>query len=157
MPRPDRYKSSISQSFYKVNISHLWALLSTFSRRRRLSSMHLKTMMNTSENGNLSTTGHLHWVIDQTPFFVFIFCLNIFLLSPQHSGTLWSSLRFTNCRRFILRRNFCSAAWLWVIFVLALFFSHLLLPFWWKQQVAKGKLSRFWVLSTSPSVDFLSQ
>ena len=41
--------------------------------------MHLKTMMNTSENGNLSTTGHLHWVIDQTPFFVFIFCLNIFL------------------------------------------------------------------------------
>ena len=36
-------------------------------------------MMNTFENGNLSTTGHLHWVIYQTPFFVFIFCLNIFL------------------------------------------------------------------------------
>ena len=36
-------------------------------------------MMNTSENGNLSTTGYLHWVIDQTPFFVFIFCFNIFL------------------------------------------------------------------------------
>ena len=35
--------------------------------------------MNTSENGNLSTTGQLHWVIDQTPLFVFMFSLNIFL------------------------------------------------------------------------------
>ena len=42
-------------------------------------SMDLKTMTNTSENGNLSTTGHLHWVIDQTPFFAFIFCFNVFL------------------------------------------------------------------------------
>ena len=40
-----------------------------------------------------------------------------FLLSPQHSATLLSSLRFTKCRRFILRQNFCSVAWLWVIFV----------------------------------------
>ena len=36
-------------------------------------------MMNISEHGNFSTLGQLHWVIDRTPFFVFIFSLNIFL------------------------------------------------------------------------------
>ena len=41
--------------------------------------MDLKTMMNISEHGNFSTSDHLHWVIYQTPSFVFIFSLNIFL------------------------------------------------------------------------------
>ena len=36
-------------------------------------------MMNISEHGHFSTSGQLHWVIDRTPFFVFIFSLNIFL------------------------------------------------------------------------------
>ena len=36
-------------------------------------------MMNISEHENFSTSGHLHWVIDQTPSFVLIFSLNIFL------------------------------------------------------------------------------
>ena len=36
-------------------------------------------MMNISEHGNSSTSGHLHWVIHQTPSFVLIFSLNIFL------------------------------------------------------------------------------
>ena len=44
----------------------------------------IKTIMNISEHGHFSTSGQLHWVIDQRPFFVFMFCLNIFLLSPQH-------------------------------------------------------------------------
>ena len=35
-------------------------------------------MMNISEHGNFSTLGQLHWVICRTPFFVFIFSLNIF-------------------------------------------------------------------------------
>ena len=39
----------------------------------------IKTMMNISEHGHFSTSGQLHWVIDQRPFFVFMFCLNIFL------------------------------------------------------------------------------
>ena len=41
--------------------------------------MDLKTMMNISEHGHFSTLGQLHWAIDQTPFFVFMFSLNIFL------------------------------------------------------------------------------
>ncbi|XP_044168334.1 trace amine-associated receptor 2-like [Acropora millepora] len=36
-------------------------------------------MMNISEHGHFSTSGQLHWVIDQRPFFLFMFCLNIFL------------------------------------------------------------------------------
>ena len=36
-------------------------------------------MTNISEHGNFSTSGHLHWVIDQTPSFVLIFSLNICL------------------------------------------------------------------------------
>ena len=36
-------------------------------------------MMNVSEHGNFATLGQLHWVIDQIPFFVFIFSFNIFL------------------------------------------------------------------------------
>ena len=36
-------------------------------------------MMNVSEHRNSATLGQLHWVIDQTPFFVFIVSLNIFL------------------------------------------------------------------------------
>ena len=36
-------------------------------------------MMNISEHGNFSTLGQLHCVIYRTPFFVFIFTLNIFL------------------------------------------------------------------------------
>ena len=36
-------------------------------------------MMNVSEHRNFATLGQLDWVIDQTPFFVFIFCFNIFL------------------------------------------------------------------------------
>ena len=39
----------------------------------------IKTMMNISEHGHFSTSGQLHWVIDQRPFFVFMFSLNIFL------------------------------------------------------------------------------
>ena len=39
----------------------------------------IKTMMNISEHGHFSTSGQVHWVIDQRPFFVFMFCLNIFL------------------------------------------------------------------------------
>ena len=35
--------------------------------------------MNISEHGHFSTLDQLHWVIDRTPFFVFIFSLNIFL------------------------------------------------------------------------------
>ena len=35
--------------------------------------------METSEHGNFSTLGQLHWVIDQTPSFELIFSLNIFL------------------------------------------------------------------------------
>ena len=35
--------------------------------------------MNISEHRYFSTFGQLHWVIDRTPFFVFIFSLNIFL------------------------------------------------------------------------------
>ena len=36
-------------------------------------------MMNISEHGHFSTSGQLHWLIDQTPFFVFMFSFNIFL------------------------------------------------------------------------------
>ena len=36
-------------------------------------------MMNISEHGNFSTSDQLHWVIYQTPSFVLIFYLNIFL------------------------------------------------------------------------------
>ena len=36
-------------------------------------------MMNISEHGNFSTSGHLHWIIYQTPSFALIFSLNIFL------------------------------------------------------------------------------
>ena len=36
-------------------------------------------MMNVSEHGNFATLGQIHWVIDQTPSFVLIFSLNIFL------------------------------------------------------------------------------
>ena len=35
--------------------------------------------MDISEHGNLSTSGQLHWVINQRPSFVLIFSLNIFL------------------------------------------------------------------------------
>ena len=41
--------------------------------------MDLKTMMNISEHGNFSTSDQLHWIIYQTPLFVLIFSLNIFL------------------------------------------------------------------------------
>ena len=43
--------------------------------------MDLKTnsMMNISEHRHFSTSDQLHWVIDQRPFFVFMFSLNIFL------------------------------------------------------------------------------
>ena len=88
------------------------------------SSVDLKTMMNVSEHRNFATLGQLHWVIDQTPIFVFIFYFNIFL---AFTATLWSTLRFTKCRRFILQQNFCSAAWLCLIFVLASWFSRFLL------------------------------
>ena len=36
-------------------------------------------MMKISKNGNFSTPGQLHWVVYQTPSFVLIFSLNIFL------------------------------------------------------------------------------
>ena len=36
-------------------------------------------MMNISEHGNFSTSDQLHWIIYQTPSFVLIFSLNIFL------------------------------------------------------------------------------
>ena len=36
-------------------------------------------MMKVSEHRNFATLGQLHWVIDQTPFFVLIFSFNIFL------------------------------------------------------------------------------
>ena len=36
-------------------------------------------MMNITEHGNFSTSGQLHWIIYQTPSFVLIFSLNIFL------------------------------------------------------------------------------
>ena len=36
-------------------------------------------MMNISEHGNFSNSSQLHWVIDQTPFFVLLISLNIFL------------------------------------------------------------------------------
>ena len=86
------------------------------------------------------------------------FLSTFFLLSRQYLATLWSSLRFTKCRQFILRQNFCSAALLWVIFVLAFLFSRFLLPFWWKSQVETGVfLSWLWVSLTSSSVGFLSQ
>ena len=35
--------------------------------------------MDISEHGNISTSGQLHWVIDQRPSFALIFSLNIFL------------------------------------------------------------------------------
>ena len=41
--------------------------------------MDLKTTMNISDHGHFSTSGQLHGVIYQTPFFVFIFALNVFL------------------------------------------------------------------------------
>ena len=65
------------------------------------------------------------WLIKHHSLYSF-FLSTFFLLSPQHSATLWSSLRFTKCRQFILRQNFCSAAWLWLIFALVLFFSRFL-------------------------------
>ena len=87
------------------------------------------------------------------------FLWTFFSLSPQHSATLWSSLRFTKCRRFILQQNLCSAAWLWLIFVLALLLSRFLLLFSWKSQVADGVLFSTWVslLWALPYGDFLSQ
>ena len=36
-------------------------------------------MMNISEHGNFSNSSQLHWVIDQTPFFVLLISVNIFL------------------------------------------------------------------------------
>ena len=36
-------------------------------------------MVNISEHGNFSNSSQLHWVIDQTPFFVLLISLNIFL------------------------------------------------------------------------------
>ena len=78
-----------------------------------------------------------------------------FLLSPQHSATPWSSFHFTKCRSFIFQQNFCSAAWLWVIFVLALLFTRLWLLFWCKSKGANGIfITWLWVLWTSSSVDF---
>ena len=41
--------------------------------------MDLKIIMNISEHGNFSNSTQLHWVINQTPFFVLTFSLNIFL------------------------------------------------------------------------------
>ncbi|XP_044169359.1 olfactory receptor 4D1-like [Acropora millepora] len=41
--------------------------------------MDLRTMMNISEHRHFSSFGQLHGVIYRTPFFVFIFSLNIFL------------------------------------------------------------------------------
>ena len=45
--------------------------------------------MNISEHRHFSTSGQLHWVIDQTPLFVFMFSLNIFL---AFTATLGSTL-----------------------------------------------------------------
>ena len=97
------------------------------------------------------------WLIKHHSLYSF-FLWTFFWLSPQHSATLWSLLLFAKCRRFILQQNVCSAAWLWLIFVLALLFSRFLLPFLWKSQVANGVLFTWLsVLLTSPSADFLSQ
>ena len=46
-------------------------------------------MMKVSEHRNFATLGQLHWVIDQTPFFVFIFSFNIFL---DFTATLGNTL-----------------------------------------------------------------
>ena len=43
-------------------------------------------MIDISEHGNLSTSGRLHWVINQRPSFVLIFSLNIFLAFTAKLG-----------------------------------------------------------------------
>ena len=53
-------------------------------------------MMNISEHGNFSTSDQLHWVIYQTPSFVLIFSLNIFLAI---TATLGNTLIFIALRK----------------------------------------------------------
>ena len=147
MSRPDKCKSSSTQLFYEVSIIHFKAPLSIFSRRRRqlfywpqnyderFWTWKLCKSKSTSLGDLLNTI-----------LSIYCFLWTFFLLSPQHSVTLWSSLRFTKCRRFILQQNVCSTAWLWVIFVLALLFSRFLLRCWWESQVETGALfTSLWV------------
>ena len=141
--------------FVKITSSPLKRQLAFLSKTGKSSCIDLKTMMDISEHGNLSTSGQLHWVINQRPSLYWFFLWTFFLLSPQHLATLWSSLRFTKCRRFIRQQNVCSAAWLWLIFVLPLLFSRFLLL---KSQVETGIfLSCLWVSLPCSSVDFLLQ
>ena len=53
-------------------------------------------MMNISEHGNFSTSDQLHWVIYQTPPFIPIFSLNIFLAI---TATLGNTLIFIALRK----------------------------------------------------------
>ena len=66
--------------FMKLTSSTLSAT-EHFLKIATTSCMDLKTnsMMNISEHRHFSTSDQLHWVIDQRPFFVFMFSLNIFL------------------------------------------------------------------------------
>ena len=65
--------------FVKITSSPLKRQLAFLSKTGKSSCIDLKTMMDISEHGNLSTSGQLHWVINQRPSFVLIFALNIFL------------------------------------------------------------------------------
>ena len=156
MQRPDRCQTSLKKIIYK---SHQ-TLNATYHclKTRPSSSIGLKIVVSICEHKLLHLRSIFSGLLIKDISLYSFFLSTFFLLSPQHSATLWSSLRFTKCRRFILRQNFCSAALLWVIFVLALLFSRFLLPFWWESQVETGVfLSWLWISLTSSSVDFLSQ
>ena len=142
------WKKSFYQSHPTLNATYI------FSRRGQILLLGSKLSWTIVNMETYKSKIEFLWVIDQRPFFLFIFSFNIFL---SFTVTLGNTLILIALHKvsdkifaplpgyeWLLCWRYCSA--------------HFLLPFWWESQVETGLfLTWLWISLTSSSVDFLSQ